>query len=237
MITRSRTLLIIALALMPPWVQAQGGPDFFGGGQKYTSGVVYKQGLVVEEASPNGGPAFALYNPDSGDFVEPLAYPGAEGEPYTIGNLSDYQAAGKAYNDFLESLTVEERAVSRVLSMDEYAKLDAKGYEKGRPLRGSRSVRVFDPDKMTSTVQLNAGDGLLLFQSRFDLNELQNAESVYARSLLFSDQGRIAASSDNTIGYRVAYIKPDPMAIAIRTNATVVMSEGTSWWRLLPTPL
>lgn len=41
------------------------------------------------------------------------------------------------------------------------------------------------------------------YQSRYDLTELENASDVSERSLLFSDQGTIAARSNNTIGYRV----------------------------------
>ena len=207
-----RTLLAhfwgLALLLVP-MISLSNGSDFFGGGYKYTTGYVYKQGLVIDENSETGQPSFAIYNRDTGAYIEPLPYPGAEGEPYMIGNGIDYRASAGAYTSFLASLTDEQRAATTVLTVDEYSDLSAEGYSKGSLFQGTRTVLVYLPTLLDTTVQLDSENGLLLFQSRYDLNELEDQTSVRAHSLLISDRGRIAATSQNTIGYRVAYIKPD----------------------------
>jgi len=43
----------IVLFGLPLIVQSKGA-DFMGGGYKYTTGLIYKQGLVIEENSPTG---------------------------------------------------------------------------------------------------------------------------------------------------------------------------------------
>ena len=199
----------IALFAMP-LVSLSNGSDFMGGGYKYTTGLVYKQGLIIEENSPTGQPEFAIYNRETGDFIEAVEYQGAEGEPYWIGNAEDYNASASGYNAFVASLPDEHRAATRVMSADEYTNdLQAGRYTKGSLLKGTRWVLAYDPELLDATVQLDSEDGLLLFQSRYDLNALAAEPEVGERSLLFNDSGQIKARSNNTIGYRVAYIKPD----------------------------
>ncbi len=109
---------------------------------------------MIDENSPTGQPSFAIYHRDTGNFVEALDYPGAEGEPYWIGNADDYQASASGYIGFLASLAAEQRAAARVMSVEQYNDLPAQNHTKGSVFKGTRIVLAFDPGFAVVSVSL-----------------------------------------------------------------------------------
>ena len=106
--------------------------------------------------------------------------------------------------------------------MEDYLAADfvyPQGIEKTQPYSSSLSLLVYRPDALTETVQLDADNGVIVFQSRYPLDTLENTNLGNARSLLLDNTtGEILHTSVNTIGYRAAYIQPDGQAGDERDN-------------------
>ena len=49
--------------------------------------------LVIEENSPTDQPEIAIYNRETGDYIEAVDYQGAKGEPYCICNVEVLRTA------------------------------------------------------------------------------------------------------------------------------------------------
>ena len=209
--TALAAVLGAVLAGLAPGARANGLDPLYGGGWKKTTGVIYKQGLVRDEAT--GAPTFAEYDPESGDFLRALSGSGidaASGE-LSLGNGADYRENARLYAEFLDSLPDGRRELLQVVTPEEYDTLEyPDGFERGAPYARSRSLLVYRPEALVEeTVQLDAGKGLIVHESRYALGGLADNADQGARSLLLNELGEIVARSDNTIGYRVAYVDPD----------------------------
>ena len=73
----SRLLILYALAapVTPPGMLFSStgvSADAFGGGPQVTTGVVYRQGLVLREGDAQATPVYAEYDPQSGALVTVL---------------------------------------------------------------------------------------------------------------------------------------------------------------------
>ena len=108
---------------------------------KTTTGVVYKQGLVLDE-SGEGRPTFAEYERASGELVRVLeagALADAE-RPLRIDNGRDYRAAREQYLAYLDSLAPDRLESLRVVPAVAYPPDDyPAGVAPGEPFAVSVS--------------------------------------------------------------------------------------------------
>jgi len=189
-----------------------------GGGPTTITGVVYKQGLVFDEVNGSNQPRFVEFDAETGEVKVWLDNPliDASDRSLWISNGADYRRAAASYNNFLNLMSVEDFAKLQVVTKDEFddpsfdADYPAELQQfKGRRYSESRSLLVYKPEALDETIQLNEQNGLIVFESRYDLEELRDGGSITANSLLLSDEGKVLHSSADNIGYRVAYVTPN----------------------------
>ena len=231
------SLPVLALMSVVSMVDAM-ADDIFGGGPLSTSGVIYKQGLVLNETDGESTPTFAEYSSEDGSLVTLLTQFDASAASISIASADDFTASATGYRAYLDSLTLAQRNQFEVISVDDYLAADfvyPQGIEKTQPYSSSLSLLVYRPDALTETVQLDADNGVIVFQSRYHLDALETTNLGNARSVLLDNTtGEIVHSSTNNIGYRVAYIQPDGQASderdALYTSGDELVAPVTNAW-------
>ena len=181
--------------------------DPHGGGQQEVTGFVYRQGLVLNE---QGEPSFAEYDRGDGSLIQVLSQFDASDDELWIGNGDDFAAAADAFVAFLDALPEGRYEKLTVIDIDTFNDTDApEGVEKGTPYGTTRSLLVYREDALDDTVQIDADKGLIVYESRYDLNGLLAGDGSERQSLLLNGEGVVLYDTYNTIGYRVAYLEPD----------------------------
>ncbi|PID61948.1 MAG: hypothetical protein CSB44_05600 [Gammaproteobacteria bacterium] len=210
-------MLALALPLTLPQAHADlsdVAARLHGGGQQQITGRVYKQGLV---GSGEGAmrQQFAEYSPKTGELVGLINGHDAGDPRLWLSSGADFAATAAAYRSLLDSFGEERQALFQVVTVDAFRNLDyPSGIERGEPWAASRSLLVYRPgafagDALPEAIQLDRDKGVIVFESRYDINELDDSVYQSARSLLLDDTGRVLERSRNVIGYRVAYVRPD----------------------------
>ena len=175
----------------------------YGGGFKTVPGVVYRQGLVRDEEG-GGEPQYATYDPDTGELRRVLDAaaldPTIEGPRIVSGK--EHEAASEAYLGFLSALTEKQRAGLKIVGRE-----DLSG---GMPYASSRSFLVRDAEKpFDATLSVDPDKEPIVFESAFDLSDLERGRARGLRSLIVDGEGRFVFGSIDNIGYRVAYVRRD----------------------------
>jgi hypothetical protein len=192
-----------------------------------SGGVVYKQGVVASRATvlgENGEPIFAEFD-ESGAVVNVLGEAVDELADAVAMSGENYRAVAKAYNDYRAANEEGVARGARVMTREEYGGTDFGSVDVPRPNDGgTESVRIPKPTlrPAVKSVLVRAREtiidpgllpqdrGPILLEAPIDLREgyLQELDESI-RSVLLNAQGQVIRASENNIGYRTAWVKPD----------------------------
>jgi len=227
---RRRTWLAALAATMALALLASGAVHFRPGvlpDAQASGGVVYKQGVVASRATvlgENGEPVFAEFD-QSGAVVNVLGEAVDELADAVVMSGENYRAIARAFNDYLAANQEGVARGARVMTREEYEGTDFGGIDVPRPNDGgTESVRIPKPTlhPAVKSVLVRAREtiidpgllppdrGPVLLEAPIDLREgyLQELDEGI-RSVLVNAQGQVVRASENNIGYRTAWVKPD----------------------------
>ncbi len=199
-------LLLVAAALLAP----ASAIAYYGTESLPVPGYVFKQGLVLNE---EGKPVFAEYDAETGNAVNILKDFDASDPDFRVISAVAYKSSREQLIAWRKELVAGEFEKFEFVTPAQFKRADYPEEFHAyfvEPYSSSRSLLVYKPEALDSTVALSSVSGIIVQQSVFDIRSLLNtAYPDTKHSLLIDKSGVVRHPSEHNIGFRVAFFNPD----------------------------